>query len=568
MAASDEAGRRMIRKTILGVIVLIVALCGWYACDFALSFRSTQGSPVTPIPEGLRLPWEHVAAAWNALFHRDDASPCEASVRFLPSDDSAPIAHVAVPQHPFMASNAGNNMHCDAYISDTYEAAGPLGIRAEILSRSQGFGGYGTVTFDRTGRLVAVYSNGRRFQIELIDPHTLEELASYDLPPRPWYWLLQGIMPWEYIGAGMYFYLDAQDRAIVPTTVNTIRVVRVPEPGGAFELVREYDLSEHVVPRAWPHRDSVAWVLPDWSGEVYWYATTEGMIGTVVMETGEVHALRLEEEIIENSFAVGEDGAYILSDRALYRLSHAQDGRVVVDWRTEYDRGPHRKPGHITRGSGTSVTLIGGLDGLVAITDNAEPRIHLILLRRRDGAVVCSAPVFEEGQSGTDVSVACFEHADETGRGTGVYSVLIENNYGDHSFPHSRPESGLTRVDAVRQEDGTYGCREVWTSDERSIGVFKLSLGSGLAYMYWRSEDCAVPTWYLTAVDFATGRTVYKQRVGSGLGYNNWAGALFLHPDGGIAYSTTLFGLVMIRDGDPGRASSGRLAAGSQESGG
>jgi hypothetical protein len=35
-----------------------------------------------------------------------------------------------------------------------------------------------------------------------------------------------------------------------------------------------------------------------------------------------------------------------------------------------------------------------------------------------------------------------------------------------------------------------------------------------------------------------------------GLGYNNWAGSLFLHPDG-MAYSTTIFGMVMMRDTIP-----------------
>ncbi|MBK7978347.1 MAG: hypothetical protein IPK07_35590 [Deltaproteobacteria bacterium] len=30
---------------------------------------------------------------------------------------------------------------------------------------------------------------------------------------------------WKYIGAGMYFYLDDRDRAVVPTTENTIEVV-------------------------------------------------------------------------------------------------------------------------------------------------------------------------------------------------------------------------------------------------------------------------------------------------------------------------------------------------------
>ncbi len=86
------------------------------------------------------------------------------SQELLPSEPAgfpAPIPHVPIPDHPFMAADAGNNMHCDAYMSDTYQASGPLGLEPQVNSRTQGFGGYGTVAFDREGRIVAVYSNGR-----------------------------------------------------------------------------------------------------------------------------------------------------------------------------------------------------------------------------------------------------------------------------------------------------------------------------------------------------------------------------------------------------------------------
>jgi hypothetical protein len=544
----------MIRRTILLAILLTLILFST-SSNFAGVSGTHESMPVVQISHWILYPGEYIRTAWNSIFGHEDtlAAECADFIRVHPAEYSQPIAHVEIPQHPFMALNWGNNMHCDSYMSDAYEASGPLGLNSQVSSRTQGFGGYGTITYDGSGRLVAVYSNGRGFQLELMDPYSLQELASYNLPSRPWYWLLQGIMPWKYIGAGMYFFLDHQDCAIVPTTKNTIQVIRAPDPerGGTFEMVREYDLGDYVVSMRWPHRDSVAWVLPDWSGEVYWYATTEGMVGTVDVASGEVHTLRLDDEIIENSFAVAEDGAFILSDHALYRFSLDDNGSIVVDWRIAYDRGPKKKPGHITRGSGTSVTLVGGLDGLVVITDNVEPRINLQFVRRSDGSLACSIPVFEEGRSGTDISVAGFKHANEDGEGTGVYSVLIENNWGHHTVPRSRPEPGLTRVDVVRQDDGTYACEEIWTSSEKGIGVFKLSLGNGLAYMYWRSESCPITTWYLTAIDFATGNTVYKKLVGTGLGYNNWAGALFLHPDGGIAYSTTIFGLVMIRDGEP-----------------
>jgi hypothetical protein len=473
----------------------------------------------------------------------------EGLVRYQPADYSQSVPHAAIPQHPFMAVGAGSNMHNDAYMSDTYAASGPLGMDVEVHSRTQGFGGYGTVAFDSLGRLVGVYSNGRAFQLELMDPGTLEELASYDLPARPLDFVLEGVMPWEYIGAGMYFYLDEDDRAVVPTTGNTVQVVQVPDLGSTdFTLVREYDLAGHTVPVRWPRRDSVAWVLPDWGGQVYWYATTAGMVGLIDQASGAITTWHLEGELIENSFAVGEDGAFIVSDRAMYRFSEGGDGRIAIAWRTEYDRGPGRKPGVITRGSGSSVTLVGDAAGFVAITDNAEPRISVLFIRRSDGELVCRVPLFDEGRSATDITLIGFEHADARGRGNGVYSVLVENNWGRHTFPRARPEAGVARVDLARRDDGSYRCQQVWLNSEHNIGVFKLSLGNGLLYLYFR-DGAPVPTrWYFTAVDFATGETVYRQLAGTGLRYNNWAGALFLHPDNGALYSTTIFGLVMMRD--------------------
>jgi hypothetical protein len=497
-----------------------------------------ESGPTRPIPNGLLYPL---------------VPECDKFIRYYPVDYSIPVAHVPVPQHPYMAPNPGNNMHSDAYISDTYEASGPLGLSTQVISRTQGFGGYGTITFDSEGWLVGVYGNARAFQLEIMDPYTLEELASYNLPPRPWDFYFQGVLPWEYLGAGIYFYLDNQDRAIVPTTKNTIQVVQVPDPEGhgEFELVREYDLADYVVPGK---DDSVAWVLPEWSGEYYWYATTQGIVGTVNVDSGVVHTTRLDGEIIENSFAVGEDGVFIISDYAMYRFSQDGNGNIIVDWRTEYDRGPQQKPGHITRGSGASVSLAGTPeDGLVVITDNAEPRINLLFIRRSDGVEVCSIPIFEEGKSGTDLTAIAFEHADENGDGTGVYSAIVENNWAHHTFPLSHPEPGLTRVDATRHDDGTYSCEEIWASCEKSIGGFRLSLGNGLVYMYGKSESWPISEekWYFTALDFTTGETVYRKLTGTGLGYNNWQGSLFLHPDGGMAYSTTIFGLVMIRDTMP-----------------
>ena len=541
------SGRRRTRVAFaLGVAFVLAGVVVWLGRG---ADDPEQG--VRPISGRLLYPGQALRVLWRTKVRGEPGIEPELGdfTRYRPIGYSAHVPHVPLPQHPFMA-RGGNNMHNDAYISDAYEAPGPRGLNPRVRSRTQGFGGYGTLAFDRFGRIVAVYSNGRGFQLELMDADTLEERASFDLPSRPWYFPLQGLMPWEYIGAGMYFYLDERDRAFVPTTENVIEVIQTPRPGtdDGFQRVRRYDLSGHVVPLSWPQLDSVAWVLPDWQGGTLWYATTAGLVGTIDEASGAVRTRRLEDEIIENSFAVGEEGVFIVSDRALYRFVRDAAGEIAVGWRSEYDRGPGRKPGHITRGSGTSVTLMGGRDGLVAITDNAEPQVHVQLYRRSDGERVCSVPVFTAGRSGTDISVAAFEHADEVGIGRGEYSVVAENNWGHHSFPLSRPEPGLIRVDARRRADGSYDCGVVWSSNEKSIGVFKFSLGSGLIYMYGHDDSPLATGWYFTAVDFRTGETVYRKNTGFGHGYNNWAGVLFLHPGGGVAYTTTIFGLVEMRD--------------------
>jgi hypothetical protein len=525
------------KRTRLEMSVMLFAILVWVLPFVAVSLSSvaSDDGSTKAIPDGLLHPL---------------VPECEELIRYHPVGYSTPVAHVEIPQHPFMAANPGNNMHCDAYMSDTYEARGALGLNPQVVSRTQGFGGYGTITFDSRGRLVAVYGDARAFQLELMDPYTLEELASYDLPPRSLTWVFRGVLPWEYLGAGTYFYLDNQDRAVVPTTINTIQVVQAPDlvKRKKFELVREYDLADYMVPGK---DDSPAFALPDWDGKYYWFASVQGIVGTIDIDTGVVRTMRLDGELIENSFAVGEDGVFIISDHAMYRFSRDSSGNPIVDWHTTYDRGTRSKPGHITRGSGTSVTLAGTpQDGLVVITDNAEPRINLLFVRRSDGAIVCSTPLFEEGKSGTDLTAIAFEHADENGEGIGVYSAIVENNWAHHTFPISHPEPGLTRVDATRHDDGTCSCGEVWASNERSIGGFRLSFGNGLVYQYGKDESSLNTKWYFTAVDFATGKTVYKKLTGTGLGYNNWAGSLFLHPDG-MVYSTTIFGLVMMRDTAP-----------------
>ena len=361
----------------------------------------------------------------------------------------------------------------------------------------------------------------------LLEPRTLETLAALPLPPRvPG----AGNVFTDFAGGG-YFYLDNQDRAVIPTTTRHVWVVRQTGGGTGFELERGYDLSTVVLPG-----DKIISALPDWSGRL-WFASTSGVVGTVDPKTGAVRSRPLGEKIA-NSFAVEDTGAvYVVTDAALYRLRAGAGGIPAPVWRVAYENSGVQKPGQASAGSGTTPTLMG--EGLVAITDNADP-MNVLVYRRGSGQRICRQPVFERSASATDQSLI----------GTGR-SLVVENNYG-YSGPNATQGGRSTSPGLERVElDAGGGCHSAWRSAERAPSVVpKLSARNGIVYTYTKPPGTSVDSWYLTALDFGTGRTLYKRLGGEGLGYNNNYAPVTLGPDG-TAYVGTLGGLVALRDRRP-----------------
>ena len=85
---------------------------------------------------------------------------------------------------------------------------------------------------------------------------------------------------------------------------------------------------------------------------------------------GSSRSAKLGEEI-ENSFAVGEDGVYIVSDKRMYRFKAGESGRPRIVWQAHYQNSGIVKPSQVNAGSGTTPTIMD--NGYVAITDNADP---------------------------------------------------------------------------------------------------------------------------------------------------------------------------------------------------
>ena len=431
------------------------------------------------------------------------------------------------PQHPFLAPDPGSNIHNDAYQTDAYAGPGPLGISPSVRSTLQ-FAECASLTFDRRGRLVTVCVGATTPTLTLFNPRTLKQLATYRLPNRR-----VGPNVFTDFSGGGYFYLDHRDRAVVPTGTNHIRVVGQNPTGNRFVLRRDYDLTG-----AMESDDKIVSVLPAWTGELV-FVTERGLVGAIQPRNGRIRVLRLDETIT-NSFAVDERGGiYVVTTRAMYRLDLA-GGRPRVTWREKYANVGATKPGQTSPGSGTTPTLMN--DKWVAITDNADP-MHVVVYRRgadvKGGRKVCSVPVFKKGASATDNSLIA------AGR-----RLVVTNNFGYlgpvQTTLGSVTSPGIERVDI--NADGS-GCHKVWRNrSERSpSAVPKLSLANGLVYAVTRDRNGLVDSWYLTALDFRTGKVVFEQRYGTGFGHNVNYAPVSLGP-GGTAYVGVLGGLVRIAD--------------------
>jgi hypothetical protein len=292
-----------------------------------------------------------------------------------------------------------------------------------------------------------------------------------------------------------------------------------------------------------PSDDQLNSALPDWSGRLWFVSRRHGIVGALDPASGKVLGTRRTNEAIGNSFAMDETGGvFVVTDAAQYRFDAGRGGKPKISWRVRYDNIHKLKPGQFDAGSGTTPTLMG--KRYLSIADNAA-RMQVVVLRRAkrlkpgQRRLVCEQPVFRKGAGATENSII----ATDT-------SMVVENNYGyapppDATANGNTTEPGVARVDIKR---GGRGCRTVWKSSEISPStVPKLSLASGLIYLYTKPKGTP-DAWYLTAVDFRTGKTVWRRLIGTGLLFNVHYAGLSISPEG-VLYSGVLGGTIGVSDG-------------------
>ena len=471
------------------------------------------------------------------------ADPIESSepAPSLPAYQGAPATAQRIndptiaPQNPFMAENPNSNIHNDTWMTDAYQRKGPLGRSPVATSEAKPQRICGSLAFDSAGRIVSVCpSLFAGPQIRIMDPNSLATLGSLDLPDaaNP-----PGTKPYQNFTGGGYFFLDQKDRIWVPTKTDHIQVYNEGADGVTPTLKRDYDLTP-VLDTA---TERISSALPDFNGLVWFVSKTNGKVGTLDTKTGALRVKTLNEEI-ENSFAVGEDGVYIASDKRMYRFKATKNGVPRIVWKKGYENSGIVKPSQVNAGTGTTPTIMD--NGYVAITDNADPMNVVVYRTARklhgEKREVCEVPVFEPGASATENSLI-----------TAGRSLIVENNYGyqDPLGPNAGAvtEAGFARVDVNKNGEG---CAKKWTNTEvrAPTVVPKLSTKTGLIYTYERPVDpSGAEGYYWSAIDWRSGRTAFRQYAGSGLNYNNNYAGIALGPDG-TAYLGVVGGMLALRD--------------------
>ncbi|NYD40220.1 hypothetical protein [Nocardioides panaciterrulae] len=401
----------------------------------------------------------------------------------------------------------------------TTPVRGPVGESPTVDTAWFGLQQCASLAVDARRRLVGVCAGPGGRSLRVVDPDSLHVAATKELPAA------DGC-------AGSGVALDDHGRAVVATADRRLLVVDTADADGHADLTT---VASHDLRRVVPASDCVTSVEPGPAG-VLWFATAAGRVGVVAGPTGPARTVDLAEEVAE-PLAVDRSGAFVVTTHALYRLTAGarRDGPPRVAWRAAYDRGSRRRSGQPSQGSGTTPVVLPG--GLVAITDNADPQMHVEVYRAATGDLVCRQAVFGDDAGATQGVLV------PVGSG-----VVVSNSHG-YAGPLATvlgrtTDGGLARVDVVGGE-----CSVRWTSAEVAPSVQPaLSLATGLLYTWTKPHSrWGADAWYLTAIDVRSGRTAFRVRAGLGWLRDPSYGQVTLGA-GGAAYVGTLGGLVRVRD--------------------
>ncbi|ABL03170.1 hypothetical protein OSH39_10375 [Mycobacterium ulcerans] len=419
---------------------------------------------------------------------------------FPPATHAAAAFGPLAPPNPFMAPNGLASMHNDAGSADAGPLPGP-GARLAPIFAYPLLAACPSITQGTDGLVLALCTNDitQAPIVYLIDPGGL---VPHVIPLAS-----LGIAKGGLLG-GVYAYLDNNNQLVmIDGTNHLLRIAHAKDSKGCWQLsiTESTDVSSAI-----PAGDQSVGVVPDYLGNV-WFATGSGVVGVAKVGSG-VASVQLDpgEQVANSISASPANRVGVATTAALYELNLDGVGNPQVLWRQPYDRGPARKPGQLSWGTGSTPTYFGptGADYLT-IVDNADPLVHALIYESGTGNLICQQPVLTQGGPGSENS--------PIGAGT---STFIASTYGypypavpagaGPAVPPTAPfVGGMTRVDVEPT-----GCRTVWDSSTRSAALPHLSIADGLIYTITRiglDNTTPLDVFAFAVIDPNNGRVLLQQ---------------------------------------------------------
>lgn len=458
-------------------------------------------------------------------------------------------------------------MHGDGGNSGARDDPGPLGIDPKVSSAANSIN---VMVWGSDGSLTCGYANtsaaGKSPMLGLValDPATLQILASWYPPDN------------ETLRLSYMEYLKETDDIVLSTKEGHIYVVHRDTCHGRpyFTTVRSIPVASALQPG-----EQLLNAMYDTTGNM-WF-TSGGTINGgdsaqnsltfgYVMPNGTISKKVFEGEFAENALAVSGTDVYMVSgpggatnatNATGYMYSLTSDRRlgVKIRWKVPYTAESSMQTGAEPRGSGTSPALV--TDKYVAITDRASPQVNLNIYhqtpqRTAEQQLACQVPLFAPGKSNNDNAVLA--HFDGVTNG-----FIIQNDYNIPPVFQPKPGAafdvngdwnnmtemagGISRIDL--NPDGS--CSTRWTNRDLAMkGVSILSTKTGLIYVYVQDRERAPAgeyVWYVAAIDWNSGETVFKVRTGAGGIFNDNYLPASIGPDGTF-YQAVMGGVVAVKD--------------------
>jgi hypothetical protein len=404
------------------------------------------------------------------------------------------------PPNPYMAPNGLASMHNDAGSADAGPLPGP-GARLAPIFAYPLLAACPTITQGTDGLVLALCTSDitQAPTVHLVDPGGIlpQVIPLASLP----------ITKGGLLG-GVYAFLDNYNQLVmIDGTNHLLRIAHVKDQRGCWQLVvtESTDVSSVI-----PPGDQSVGVVADYAGNV-WFATGTGVVGVAKLGGG-VASVQLPagEQVANSISAAPTNRVAVATTFALYEVNLDGLGNPQVLWRQAYDRGPGRKPGQLSWGTGSTPTYFGptGADYLTII-DNADPLVHALVYQSGTGNLICQQPVLTQGGPGSENSPI------------GVGSTMfIASTYGypyptvpagaGPAIPPTAPfVGGMTRVDVDNP-----GCHTVWDNRVRSAALPHLSIADSLIYTITRiglDNTTPLDVFAFSVIDPTNGKLLLQQ---------------------------------------------------------